>query len=84
MTVRFKTPVLKSNLFGYCDAYILVKGTITVVNTTAADANANNINTNVIFINCAPFTDFISEINNAHVDNAQNLDIVMPMYNLIE
>ena len=79
--IRFETPMLKSNLCGYSDAYILAKGTITAVNTAAADAN---INTNVIFINCAPFTDCISEINNAQVDNAQNLDIVMPMYNLIE
>ena len=69
----------------YSDAYILVKGTITVNNTAAADAAAaNNTNKKVIFKNCASFTNCISEINNTQVDNAKDLDIVMPMYNLIE
>ena len=53
-------------------------------NTAAADANANNTNKKVIFKNCPPFTNCISEINNKHVDNAKDIDIVMPMYNLTE
>ena len=82
--IKFKTSMLKSSLCDYGDAYILVKGTITVNNTAAADADANNTNKKVIFKNCAPFTNYISEINNTQVDNAKDLDIVMPMYNLIK
>ena len=82
--IKFKTTMLKSSLCDYSDAYILVKGTITVNNTAAADAAVNNANKKVIFKNCAPFTNFISEINNTQIDNAKYIDIVMPMYNLIE
>ena len=82
--IKFKTTMLKSSLCDYSDAYILVKGTITVNNTPAADAAANNIDKKVIFKNCAPFTNCISEINNTQVDNAKDIDIVMSMYNLIE
>ena len=63
---------------------ILVKGTIAVNNTAAADTDANNTNKKVIFRNCAPFPNCISEINNTKVDNAKDIDIVMPMYKLIE
>ena len=66
------------------DAYILVKGTITVNNTAAAGAAANNTNKKVIYKNCALFTNCISEINNMQIDNAKDIDIVMLMYNLIE
>ena len=76
--------MLKSSLCDYSDAYILVKGTISVNNTAAAGAAANNNNKKVIFKNCAPFTNCISEINNTQIDNAKDIDIVMPMYNLIE
>ena len=82
--IKFKTITLKSSLCDYSDAYILVEGTITVNNTAAADADANNTNKKVIFKNCAPCINWISEINNTQVDNAKNIDIVMPMYNLIE
>ena len=86
--IKFKTTILKSSLCDYSDAYILVKGTITVNNTAAAApaaaANANNTNKKVIFKNCAPFTNCISEINNTQVDNAKDIDIVMPMYNSLE
>ena len=75
--------MLKSSLCDYSDAYILVKGTISVNNTAAADA-VNNTNKKVIFKICAPFTNCISEINNMQIDNAKNIDIIMPMYNLIE
>ena len=82
--IKFKTTMLKSSLCDYSDAYILVKGTITVNNTAAAGAAANNTNKKVTFKNCAPFTNCISEINNTQIDNAKDIDIVMPMYNLIE
>ena len=76
--------MLKSSLFDYSDAYILVKRTITVNNTAAADADANNANKKVIFKNCVPFTDCKSEINNVEIDNAKDIDIIMLMYTLIE
>ena len=76
--------MLKSSLCDYSDTYILVKGTISVNNTAAAGAAVNNNNKKVIFKNCAAFTNCISEINNAQIDNAKDIDIVMPMYNLIE
>ena len=82
--IKFKTTMSKSSLCGYSDAYILVKGTITVNNTAAQGAAANNTNKKVIFKNCAPFTNCISEINNTLIDNAKDIDIVMPMYNIIE
>ena len=82
--IKFKTTMLKSSLCDYSDAYILVKGTITVNNTAAQGAAANNTNKKVIFKNCAPFTNCISKINNTQIDNAKDIDIVMPMYNLIE
>ena len=76
--------MLKSLLCDYSDAYVNVKGTVNVNKTAAADADASNTNKKVIFKNCAPFTNCISEINNTQVDNAKDLDTVMPMYNLIE
>ena len=82
--IKFKTTMLESSLCDYSDAYILVKGTISVNNTAAQGAAANNTNKKVIFKNCAPFTNCISEINNTQLDNAKDIDIVMPMYNLIE
>ena len=78
--IRFKKSMLRSSLCDYSDAYILVKGNITVNNTAAA----NNTNKKVIFKNCAPFTNCISKINNTQIDNAEYIDTVMPMYNLIE
>ena len=76
--------MLKSSLCDCNNAYIPAKGNITVNNTATADANANNTNKKVIFKNCAPFTNCISKINNTQIDNAEYIDIVMPMYNLIE
>ena len=75
-TVKFETKVIKSNLFHYSDPYILVTGDITV------DCNNNDVE--AAFKNCAPFTKCITHINNEHFDGADNLDITMPMYNLIE
>ena len=83
--ILFKTTMLKSTLCDYSDAYILVKGNITVNNTAADSAAANNTNKKVIYKNCALLTNCISEINNnTQEDNAKNIVIVMPMYNLIE
>ena len=79
--IRFKTEMLRSSLCDYADAYILIKGNISVNNNAAA---ANDTNKKVIFKNCASFTNCISKINNTQVDNAEYIDIVMPMYNLIE
>ena len=73
-----------SSLCDYSDAYILVKGNISVNNNVGAGAALNNIGKKVIFKNCAPFTNCISKINNTQIDNAEYIDIVMPMYNLIE
>ena len=61
---------------------ILVSGTITAPNTGTA-ANPNN-RKKIIIKNCAPFTDFISKINNTQIDNAKDIDIVMSIYNLTE
>ena len=77
--IRFKTSMLRSSLCDYSDVYILVKGNISVNNTAAAGVDANNTNKNVIFKNCAPFTSCISEINNEQIDDAEYIDIVMPM-----
>ena len=82
--IKCKTSVLRSSLSDYSDAYILVKGNITINNTDAAGAAANNTNKKVLFKKCAPFTNCISKINNTQIDNAEYIDIVMLMYNLIE
>ena len=68
--------VLKPNLCDYAEGYILANGTI-----RAADADSN---TRLALKNCAPFSKCNLEINDEHVDTEENLDIVMPMYNLIE
>ena len=80
--IRFKTSILGSSLCDYSDAYILVKTTITVAKGTAAAPN--NGNKKVIFKNCAPLAACISRINNTQVDDAQYIDVIMPIYNLIE
>ena len=75
-TIKYDTRVLKPNLCDYAEAYILVDGTIR--------AAAANDNTRVPLKNCAPFTKCNLEINDERVDTAENLDITMPIYNLIE
>ena len=81
--IKFKTKMLKSSLCEYSDAYILVQGKMTVDDTSAAGAVANNTNKKVIFKSFSPFTNCISEINNTQIDNAKYNDIVMAMPNLI-
>ena len=84
--IKFKTTMLKSSLCDYSDAYILVKGTITITGARAdaAARQADERDKGVAFKTCAPFTNCISKINNTLVDNTKFIDIVMPMYNLIE
>ena len=84
--IKFKTKMLKSSLCDYSDAYILVNGTITIngIGAYAAAREADEREKGVAFKNCSPFTNCISEINNTQVGNAKDIDIVMPMYNLIE
>ena len=77
--VRFKTSMLRSDLCDYSDAYIVVKGKITVTNP-----DNNTYDKNLAFKNDAPFTSCISKINNTLIDNTKDLDVVMPVYNLIE
>ena len=74
--IVYDTRVLKPNLCDYAEAYISVDGTIR--------AAATNVDTRLALKNCAPFTKCNLEINDEHVDTAENLDIVKPMYNLIE
>ena len=78
--------MLKSNLCDYADAYILVKGAITITGAgnDYAAKQADERDKGVVLKNCAPFTKCISRINNTHIDNAQDIDILMSMYNLIE
>ena len=75
-TIKYDTRILKPNLCDYAEAYILIDGTIR--------AEVADVNTRLALKNCAPFTKCNLEINDEHVDTAENLDIVMPMYNLIE
>ena len=75
-TIKYDTRVLKPNLCDYAEAYILVDGTIRAANAVNA--------TRLALKNCATFTKCNLEINDEHAHTAENLDIVMPMYNLIE
>ena len=85
-SIKFKTIMLRSNLWDYADAYILVNRRITITGAgaNAARREADEWNKGVTFKNCAPFTKCICRINNTEIDNAKDIDIVMPMYNLIE
>ena len=101
--IRIKTLMLRSDLCDYCDAYIVVKGTITFAkkiftadgfeapNNTDANANATNAtndnvlnNKKLVFKNNAAFINCISKINGVKIDNAEDLDVAMPMYHLLE
>ena len=101
--IRIKTSMLRSDLCHFSDAYIVVKGTITVTkktftandfdapSNTAANVTATNtandnafVEKKLVFKNNAPFINCISKINGAKIDNAEDLDVVMPMYNLLK
>ena len=75
-TIKFETKIIKPNLCDYSDAYILVTGDVKVAGVAA--------DTNVAFKNGAPLTRCVTHINDEHVETAENLDIIMPVYNLIE
>ena len=78
--------MLRSNLCDYADACIFVEGTITITGAggDAAARPADEREKGVTFKNCAPFIKCINRINNTEIDNAKDIDIVIPMYNLIE
>ena len=101
--IRTKTSILGSDLCDFSDAYIVIKGNITVnkkaftaddfeaPNDTVANATAtNNANNNtfgekkLVFKDNGPFINCISKINDIKIDNTEDLDVVMPMYNLLE
>ena len=84
--IKFKTTMLKSSLSDYSHAYILVKGTITITGEgdNVADRQQDERDKDVAFKNCAPFTSCKSDIINVDIDYCHDIDIVMPMYNLIE
>ena len=75
--------MIRARLCDYNDAYILINGTIRVPNTAGDGGAVNNANKKVIFENCPPFTSCITKISNAKVVNAEDIDIVMPMYDLL-
>ena len=72
--------MLRSDSCDYSDAYIVVKEGISVTGTD----NANRKNKKLTSKDNAPFKSYISKINNAFVDNAEDLDIVVPMYNRVQ
>ena len=78
--IRIKTLMLRSDLCDFNDAYIVVKGDITL----EGDTDANKRNKILAFKNNAPFINCISKINGVKIDNAEDLDVVMPMYNSLE
>ena len=73
--------MLRASLCDYSDTYVIVSGTITITGGENNDAGRRlgERNKEVIFKNCAPFTDCMSEINNTEVNNAKYVDVVMPM-----
>ena len=78
--MMFKTPMLRSDLCYYSYAYAAVTGAISVTGTN----KANRRNKELAFKNSTPFTSWITKINNMFIGNAEDLDVVMPMYNLLE
>ena len=81
--INIKASMLNSSLCNYSDVYKPVKGTITVENTRT-EAVHNDKNKRVMFKNCAQFNECIGEINNKEIDHAKDIDVVMPMHNLVE
>ena len=81
--IKFKTSMLILGIWTSSDSYILASTTITVLNTASVGAEAND-RKNIITKNWPLFTNSIREINNTQIDNRKHIDIVMPIYNLIE
>ena len=78
--IRIKTSMLRSDLCDFSDAYIVVEGDITL----EGDNDANKRNINLTFKNNAPFINCISKIEGVKTDDAEDLDVVMPMHNLLK
>ena len=78
--IRFKTSMLRSDICDFSNAYIVAKGTITITGTSNRSRKARPL----AFKNNASFISWISKINNALRNNAEDLDVTMSMYNLIE
>ena len=78
--IRIKTSMLRSDLCDFSDAYIVVEGDITL----EGDNDANKRNKNLAFKNNAPFINCLWKTNGVKIDNAEDLEVVMPMYNLLE
>ena len=81
--IRFKASMLTSDLCNYSDAYIVLKGTITVTDPNN-DAYDKELTFILLKLNIAPFSSCILKIKSTLIDNAEDLDIVIPMYNLLE
>ena len=83
--IKFKATMLKSSLCDYRDAYILVKGKITITGAGGDEAarKGDERDKGVAFKNCAPLKICISQINNTEIDNCKDIDNIMPMYNLM-
>ena len=77
--IRFKASMIRSNVCDYSGAYILIKGTIAAPDMATAGAAVNNTNKKIIFKNCAPLTDCMTKINSTQIDDAQKIDLEMPM-----
>ena len=84
-SIKFESTMLRSNLCDYADAYILVNRRITITGAGADRAvrRADERDKGLTFKNCVSFTKYINRINNTEIGNAKDIDIVMPMYNLI-
>ena len=78
--IKIKTSMLRSDLCDFSDTYIVVKGTMAL----EGDNDANKQKTNLAFKNNAPFINCVLKINGVKIDKAEDLDVVMPMYNLLE
>ena len=81
---RFKTLIIRSDLCDYADAFLLVNGTITVTAAAGANDIRDKKNRKLILKNNAPFVSCITRINGELIEDAGDLDIVMPVYNLLE
>ena len=82
-SIRFKTSMLRSDICNYADGYILVNGIITVTANAGANNSTDKRNRPLILRNNAPFVSCITKINNELIEDAEDSDVVMPMYNLL-
>ena len=86
VSLDLKFQMIRSNLCDYSDAYILVSGTLSITGASNDDAarRVEERNKGVISKNCAPFTECIKSINNTQIDHTKDINVVIPIYNLIE